>query len=1816
MKYNLTILFTVVFLSIFLIPLSDIQAQTTKVFTTTGTWSTPGNWSPSGAPDPADIVVINAGVTLTVDANVTCDSMYFVAGASSSTVQINSGVSLTVTNNVRFTDPSANSRTQLIDVGSGTFTCNNITFANTSATTRINRLNISTGTATINGNLVMEGSASTENQLVFSGAGKLNIGGAWTFTTATFTPSTGSVEYTSASAQNIRGTTYNKLILSGGTKTLANTAIVNDSLIISAGSILDNSANVSLTTNSVLYILGTYRESNTQGAVSFRGLIHIASGGLFQSTVNETFTITNGMQNDGTFSSGAGTYTFSTNAQQLSGTSAITFTGSVTVTGITLTNSNSSLTIGGNLTGTGTLVNSAGCTLTLNGATNSITTLNATAAGNTVVFSRAGTQTVPGTTYHHLTISSSSTKTLISDFTVNGTLTINSGPTLAVDRLLLTAGGSFATAGSTGGFLRVRNVSATPLPAGRTWAFTVNYDSTAAQTVVAGNYSNLNLTGGNRTLSSTGVIAISGTYTPGAGTITVGTSTIEFNGSSSQTIPASSYYNLTSSSTGARTLASTGTISIAGTFTPGTNTYTITGSTISYNGGADATIPNFTYQNLSVTDGFTKTLPGSLSLSGNLVLTSGKLAIGSGNTLTINGTVTSTATNCIVGGTNANLTFSGSGAATTFHLDQTTPGTTNRIETFTVNRSNITITMGNNMVVNTALNLTAGRIAPGANTLTINGTLTASSTGTISCNGSTSAVTFTGSGNTTLFLDQTTAGTTNRLGTLTFNRTGSTLTLGNATQVASSLVITAGKVSINKQTLTINGTVTSDGTNNITGGPGCLLSFGGSGDATFFLDQTTPGTTNRISTLTINRTGNTVNMGNNISLARVTLTAGRIGIGSNTLTIDSISSYIFGAAMSASANISCNGSSNLSIVTSDNANITNPTIFFDQTTDGTTNRLANFTVNLGNNTRSLTLGSNLQVATALTLTTGDLNLGSNTLTINGTLTHDANNILVANGSSNLSFTGTGSLTLFVSQTTNGTTNRLGTLTFNRSGSVLTMGNSLQTATALVLTAGQLALGSNTLTINGTVTSSASNNFIANGSSLISYTGSGDVSLFMDQTTDGTTNRLATLTINRTGNTVTMGNNLRLARLVLTAGRIGIGSNTLTMSSTSANLFGAAMSTTANISCNGSSNLSITATDNAAVTNGTLFFDATTPGTTNRLGSFTINLGATSRSLTLGSDVQVNTALTLTRGDLALGNNTLTLNGTLTNDASNNLVSGGAASIVIGGSGALGSSLFLDQTTAGTTNRLANFTYNRSSQTITLGNAMQVTGAVNPTAGTLSAGSFLTLISDATATACITAGSGSYISGNITVQRFVPAVARRFRFMSSPASGRTLADWQGEFYITGAGGSSNGFDASTNNSPTVYSYTESTSGVSDLGWTEATNITNTITTGRGYRVFIRGDRSDGGRLTDVNMTQNAVTTNVVGSVNTGDITMPVTFTNTGNGANDGWNLLGNPYPCHYDWNAFYDNGTNLTNIDPTIFIYDPNTNSYKSYNANSDVGDIAGGIIPSGSAFFVHANAASPAITFRESFKSTTAPTTLFKTNSTESGLRIALIKDSINSDATFIKYINNATEEFDLYDIEKLSGGVNISSMTDGGISLTANCKPFNGSGDTIPLNLNVRSSGMYQFQFSGATDLISDKSVVLADKLTGTIVNLRNQDSYTFEADMNNAATYGKDRFVVLVGTDLIPTGVQEPGFEEAFGIYPTVVNETLHIRRKSSKATFNLIQVYDAGGRLLMEKSNDTPEAQEYSCDMSQLGTGVYLLKLINQGNGASTVSRFVKQ
>ena len=399
---------------------------------------------------------------------------------------------------------------------------------------------------------------------------------------------------------------------------------------------------------------------------------------------------------------------------------------------------------------TGTVDVSAASTLTIANTTNP--TLGTVSAG-TVAFTATSPQTVPISTYGNLSVSTTGgSATAAGAITANIALTIASGSILDLSTFAL-GGASLTTSGS--GTLKTQHTTASPIPTGKTWSMDVLYNSATAQTVVAGTYANLDISGGARTLINGGTINISGIYTPGTGALTVTGNTINFNGANGQTIPAATYNTITSSNN-TRTLAN-GIIKIGGNFTPGSGNYTIGTSTVDFNGTAAQTIPVLSvasggnYYTLKYSGTSIATLGGSmtaggnvisagagtapngsigfsgaaahvLTINGDLVLTSGTvdwaltsaIASGSisllGNITQASGITFTTTTNAV----NGSIIFNGSG---TIASPQTITLTANSTFQYT----NLTIGASTTVQVNNSFVLTGSTTAAYIGTLSVNG---------------------------------------------------------------------------------------------------------------------------------------------------------------------------------------------------------------------------------------------------------------------------------------------------------------------------------------------------------------------------------------------------------------------------------------------------------------------------------------------------------------------------------------------------------------------------------------------------------------------------------------------------------------------------------------------------------------------------------------------------------------------------------------------------------------------------------------------------------------------------------------------------------------------------------------------------------------------------------------------------------------------------------------------------------------------------------------------------------------------------------------
>ncbi|MCU0442942.1 MAG: hypothetical protein MUE96_11135 [Bacteroidia bacterium] len=1631
-----------------------------------------------------------------------------------------------------------------------------------------NTKTISGGAVSVNGTLTINTGIT-----LATGGNNINIGVNWV-NDGTFS-GTGTVTFNGSSNQSISGTSttpFNNLTISNSGSDsvfVASNITVSGNLTVNANSTLVPSATATVGGTGTLLGSGAILVSSTaatplttQYTITNRTLTSLSVN--YESTTASTITAASYGSLLITGSRGGNSVTLASGTIGIANTfsPAVEFTsGSYITTGNTIDfNGSSSQTIPSfnyqNLTISGSR---GGNTVTLAADTIGVvgvlsftaTNLSYGITGSTIEFRGSGAQTIPAFNYFNLLISqargganitlatgtigvagaASLTATGIGSIVNAGnTMDFNGSssfeiPPLSLNNLVVSgnknggvvtlAPGTISVAGS---FIN----TATNVGSYVTTNNTFQYSGSGTQTIAAFGYNNLSSTNADRILSATADIQIAGTFTPGTGNYTTTNSTVVFNGSASQTIPPLNYFNLTSTSTGSRTFGTADTIQIAGTFTPGTNSYTTVNSTVEFQGTSAQSIPAFNYHNLVVSNnrgtnnitlasgtiGVGGTFTNNASFtSGGFVSTNNTINYnGSGpqsvaafnyNNLTISGPRTAgditfpAAVVGIAGVFNPSAAFS-SGTYITSSGTINYNGSSNQsITGFTYN--NLSLNGGSTklavglLTINGLLDIGSGVLSLGTSNLILNGTY--SSSGSISGTSS-SRLIINGTGALSAFSFQSGG---QALKTLILNRTSGNFILGSNIAIADSLTLTNGNVIIGSQTLTINGVITR--TNGLLqAGSTSNLSIGGSGTLNNLLFVTG---TDSFNNVTINRlSSGLVSLASSWKIGGVlTLTQGSLAIGNNTLILNGTSTRTNGfLAGSANSNLTIGGTTGgefgfIAFATGDET-------------------LQNLTINRSGVNANVTLASNLTVNNVLERTNGSFTLGINTLTLNGTVTGP--NGFVGSNSSSIVIGGSGNFgTLRLVTNTN-----LLNLTINRSSSgSVTLGSNLGIASTggITLSNGVLVLNGNTLTINGnhsrtsgTITGSNTSTIVLRRglpfSSALAFTAGAQ--------------ELGVLTVNGAGGSFPLGSDLTvLTTLNMNQGVLSINNQTLTIE-------GQISGTNATFS--GSLNSSL-------VINGTGPLTASSIGFTTgarELNTFTFNRAGA--SLNLSSDLAISNIGNFEEGTLNLNGNTLTLQGTV--NRTNGLINASGVNSTIAMNGSV-SQIIADDIFVDTLVR--NLTINNASGVSMVGK-IKLTGILTPTAGTLTTNDNLVLISNASGTGRIAAGSGSYITGDVTAQRFVDSTGRRWRFMASPVTGTTVQDWQDETHITGPGGAVNGFDPSSNNTPSIFSYNESLPGDLNQGFVAPTNINQGLGVGVGYRIFIRGDRTPS-RLTGSLSTQGAVTLDLVGPVNIGDISMPVTYTSHNGVANDGWNLLGNPYPCDYDWNAYHDagrndvidstTGTNYTKISPVIYVLNAISNGYDSYNAKSNIGigALSGGIIPHGAAFWVKATALSPSMTFVEPYKTNLSAGNIYKAENT--AFRIKLIRDGINTDELAVKYMTGSMVNFDGYDIQKLSGAVNISAYGADSILLAATVRPIPLGNDTIRLRIAVGSSasmnGTYTLDFRNTESISLLDQLWLVDNYLGTITDLQLNPTYTFTITTSISATQGSGRFYLVVGNN-----------------------------------------------------------------------------------------------
>lgn len=629
----------------------------------TGNWNSISTWerfngvswvNATATPTSADgLITIRTGHTVSVTANVTIDQTIVETGGTLSitgttvlTIANGPGTDLTVNGTLQSSSSNNITTTGTIEVVSGgkyihnrnggnipiatwdaNSTCEitgvtntlpgnrNQTFGNFTwnCTGQTAALALALQPATINGTFTVVSTGSGSIRLLNNLTTPMTIGG-------NFVVQGGSVLGKNAGNNTQRINVTGGFTVSGGSFILSDgasdnvTLNVNGNVTISAGTLTLSSVNAIdsiIVRGHFSHTGGTITETSTgAGYIVFNGsnVQNYTSGGTIGGNNINFIVLSGSTLNMGTSVMGGQTFTLSANATLMIGSTA-----GITSAGAT-----------GNIQTAGTRTYSTGANYIYNGASAQVT-------GNGLP-----------ATVNKLVINNSAGVSLTSSVAVTDSVTLQNG--------------TFAIASNT---LTINNVAyliSGSLSSNANGTVIYNKSSNG-QDVLPLNYGNLTFSNFNKTLPF-GTIGIAGTFTPGTATgHTTTNSTIDYNGSSAQTVAGWDYYNnLTISGTNWKQLTGNATVngnlSVAnGTLSDSIYTLTVKGNisnssvitgtnnygkTVLSGGSAAHTLSGTgTYWVLELNDSYGAVISNDVTIDSLLILTTGIVTTGT-NTLICN----------------------------------------------------------------------------------------------------------------------------------------------------------------------------------------------------------------------------------------------------------------------------------------------------------------------------------------------------------------------------------------------------------------------------------------------------------------------------------------------------------------------------------------------------------------------------------------------------------------------------------------------------------------------------------------------------------------------------------------------------------------------------------------------------------------------------------------------------------------------------------------------------------------------------------------------------------------------------------------------------------------------------------------------------------------------------------------------------------------------------------------------------------------------------------------------------------------------------
>lgn len=539
----------------------------------------------------------------------------------------------------------------------------------------------------------------------------------------------------------------------------------------------------------------------------------------------------------------------------------------------------------------------------------------------------------------------------------------------------------------------------------------------------------------------------------------------------------------------------------------------------------------------------------------------------------------------------------------------------------------------------------------------------------------------------------------------------------------------------------------------------------------------------------------------------------------------------------------------------------------------------------------------------------------------------------------------------------------------------------------------------------------------------------------------------------------------------------------------------------------------------------------------------------------------------------------------------------------------------------------------NSATITIDTGVSVNELLTLTEGQITTNDNLTLLSSATQSAMIAPVTNGVVSGNVTIERFVPA-RRAFRFVTSPVTTTTTIreNWQENgssaanfgTHITGSTSGANGFDTTPSGNPSLFTYdnTASTPALTPIDNTDM----NTLTAGDAYLLFVRGDRT-------IDVTSNsAVPTDTriraTGTIVTGTSSITGSDLNhtTGN-----FNLVGNPYQATVDMNDIVANATNINTNQ--YYVWDATLGTRGAYvtviltgtgSTNGAGSDANNFFQPWQSAFVTTATTVgdnSTAITFNENDKIVGEDTAiffteddpiinnahiigqLFRTEDFNAGNKlqdnfVILFSENFSNDIT----LTDAAKFFNIDENMAISNGEGTYSVERRALpALDEEIQLFNNAYRTEAYTLRVEQAGL--------TDVIA----YLEDTFTGEIHELEEGENFIeFTVNEDTEASIASDRFKIIFEQSSLST---EDAFIDDITMYPNPLDgDQIQITSTLLRGQNVSVKINNVLGQIIYNQERSFNGNTLEISSLSTLTSGMYFVTITSETG--SITKRLIKK